>query len=274
MARCRYCYQTGHNQRTCPTKTKRMKERADAAIARGDHDAWVVQQYNERVGPKKGKKISSQQCGYCSNYGHTRRKCSTLEKDKVFYAKHHNMIVKICHDYIVSSPIGIGSLFSHSRDEWCNESSGYVTKKHLAVAVGFEVHTDLLTCAPKPIIVLQRVSDGETSRHDLRRFVRGEANRSYYRKTDLITAEAHPVPSGWIEKHSTNVDALGTHPHFRRTGRKHEDSREWTFSNIENWKERAANPDSYGHQNAVYELKMWTEDNIRSVMFEDFKKDV
>jgi len=82
------------------------------------------------------------------------------------------------------------------------------------------------------------------------------------------------VPSGWIEKHSTNVAALEKHSHFRRTGRKHEDRREWTFSNIEIWKERAANPDSWGHQNAVQELKMWMEDSIRSVMFADFKKDV
>jgi hypothetical protein len=251
-----------------------MKERADAAIARGDHDAWVVRQYNERVAPNKGKKVKNQQCGYCSNYGHTRRKCSTLEKDKVFYAKHHNMIVKVCHDYIASSPIGIGSLFSQTREEWCEAKGGYVTKKHLLVAVGFEVNADLLTSNPRPIITLQCVSTGDASNHDLRRFVRGEGSQSYYRKTELVTAEAQPAPSGWIEKHSTNIAALGTHPHFLRIGRKHEDSREWTFSNIENWKERAANPDSYGHQSAVYELKMWTEDSIRSTMFEDFKKDV
>ena len=274
MSRCRYCYQTGHNQRTCPAKTERMKARADAAIARGDHNAWVVQQYNERVAPKKGKKVSSQQCGYCSEYGHTRRKCSTLEKDKVLYAKHHNMIVKVCHDYIASSPIGIGSLFLRTREEWCNESRGYATKKHLCVAVGFEVHEDLMTRHPKPVIVLQRVSDGETSRLALRRYVRGEGSKSHYRKVELVTAEAQPVPSGWIEKHSTNVAALGTHPHFLRTGSKHEDLRGWDFRAMEGWKERAESPDSYGHQSAVHELKEWTEDNIRSVMFADFKKDV
>jgi hypothetical protein len=274
MSRCRFCHHTGHNQRTCPTKTKRMKERADAAIARGDHNAWAVQEYNKRVGPKKGKKVSSQQCGYCSDYGHTRRNCSVLEKDKVFYAKHHNMVVKVCHDYITSSPIGIGSLFSQTRDQWCSERSGYFTKKHLCVAVGFEVHTELLTNNPKPILVLQRISDGVTICTDLRCHVLDDGTNTYYLKTELIATEAQPVPSGWIEKHSTNVAALAKHFYFHRTGKSQKDRREWTLRSMEQWKEMAANPDSYSHQSAVYELKLWSEDSIRSKMFADFKKDV
>ena len=40
--RCGYCYKQGHNRRTCPDLTKRMKDRADAAIARGEPDHFFV----------------------------------------------------------------------------------------------------------------------------------------------------------------------------------------------------------------------------------------
>jgi hypothetical protein len=110
MARCRHCWQEGHNQRTCPDLTKRMKYNAERMIEMGQPEHWLVKKYQDRIAPK-GKKVSQQTCGYCEEKGHTRRKCDVLEKDKEWFAKHHNDHVRLAHDYITNSPIGIGSLF-------------------------------------------------------------------------------------------------------------------------------------------------------------------
>ena len=104
MARCSYCYTHGHNKRTCPKLTAKLKERADAAIAAGNPDSWVVEKYKERIAPKKkkGQKLGNMVCGYCFGVGHTRRKCEAMERDKVIYEKHHNMVLRVVRDYISS----------------------------------------------------------------------------------------------------------------------------------------------------------------------------
>ena len=57
MARCRYCWQDGHNRRTCPTLTERMKVRAENMIENGYPDHYMVKEYQDRIAPK-GKKVS------------------------------------------------------------------------------------------------------------------------------------------------------------------------------------------------------------------------
>ena len=272
MARCRYCWKHGHNQRTCAVKTEQLKNRATAAIERGETDSWVVKQYNERISTKKGKSLSNQQCSYCGTYGHTRRKCETLEKDKAFYVEHHNMIVKVAHDYIVQSPVGIGSLFNQTTEEWSYEAARYVTKNTKLVAVGFGLSSDLLTNEPSPLIVLQDIATGKTVSRPLRYFVRGETDGRYNNKVELITPVAGVIPSGWVEKHSTSVEAVAKTDKFKRVGKKYEDQRVYTYQMLEDCRKRVADPDSWGHINAVNLIEKWSHDSIRAALFEDYKK--
>ena len=72
--RCSYCHKRGHNRRTCPDLTQRMKARADIDIAAGHTDSYSIREYQARIAPK-GKKKSQQTCGYCGEMGHTRRTC-------------------------------------------------------------------------------------------------------------------------------------------------------------------------------------------------------
>ena len=91
--------------------TARMKRRHDDDIAEGHTDTWAIREYKDRINPK-GTKKANQRCGYCGEYGHTRRKCEKLQQDMDWYIMHHNVLVKVAHDYIVQSPVGIGSLKS------------------------------------------------------------------------------------------------------------------------------------------------------------------
>lgn len=272
--RCGYCNQEGHNQRTCSVKTAALKRRHDREVADGRTNSYWIRQYQQRIAPKgsKGKKVSSQQCGYCQEYGHTRRKCSTLENDKAFYAKHHNMIVDVCRDYILRSPVGIGSLFKSTREEW--DGSKYIPKTRMFIVTGFTLSDDLWTCEPNPIIVMKQITTGEIARKHLRGFVRGEKDINYYSKFQLVNTEAQDVPSGWADEHRTNVAKLAKHTYFVRSGNKHEDVRNYSIQSLLENRERASNPDSWGHQSAKETVAKWSEPAIRERLFKDFEKDV
>jgi hypothetical protein len=138
MARCSYCYQEGHNKRTCPVLTANMKKRADSAIAAGNPDAWAVQAYKARTAPR-GKKKSQQVCGYCQERGHTRRTCEVLQNDMKWFVERHNALTRVAHDYIVSSPVGIGSLFGWKKQEYNYNTGEYDTSHEMLVLTGFSV---------------------------------------------------------------------------------------------------------------------------------------
>ena len=193
--RCGYCYQEGHNQRTCPKKTEAIKKRHDREVADGRTDSYWIREYQKRVAPAgtKGKKVKNQQCGYCQRHGHTRRKCLVLESDKALYTKHHNMIVDICHDYIQKSPIGIGSLFCSTGEVW--EKTQYVRKKRMFVVTDITLSEDLWGTEPQPLLVMRVFSTGELARQSMRGFVRGTNDSNYYNKFELVNAEAPPIRS-------------------------------------------------------------------------------
>ena len=137
MSRCRYCYQTGHNQRTCPKKTAALKKRHDFSIEAGETDSYWIRQYQERIAP--GKKASQQTCGYCHERGHTRRKCEALKGDMDWFVQHHNEHVRVAHDYIVNSPVGLGSLFRQKTKDYDYNTSSYVNINTLLVLTDFVI---------------------------------------------------------------------------------------------------------------------------------------
>ncbi len=136
--RCSHCHQRGHNKRTCPVLTKQMKVRHDIDIEAGHTDTWAIQEYRDRISPK-GTKKGTQQCGYCGDYGHTRRKCEMLRKDKEWFVVQHNAHLRVAHDYIVSSPVGIGSLFRWKKQEYNYNTGEYDTSHEMLVLTGFSV---------------------------------------------------------------------------------------------------------------------------------------
>ena len=58
--RCGWCYQKGHNKRSCPQRRKRAEERAEAG------DDYMLRQMNNK------KKVT---CGWCGEQGHNARTC-------------------------------------------------------------------------------------------------------------------------------------------------------------------------------------------------------
>jgi len=277
MSRCRYCYQQGHNQRTCPQKTAAMKKRHDRDIAEGRTDSYWVKEYQKRVSPT-GKKLSQQTCGYCQERGHTRRKCDVLQKDREWFVKHHNEHVRAAHDYIVTSPIGIGSLFRRQRREYSYHTGQYAYKNALFVLTDFHLEPAIQQGRIHIVACLSSTVDGGTYHLALRDYV---LNPNYGQRWsssfNLIHPMAQVVPSDWIKRKSITFADTAKHPLFKRVGRKDEDTRNWDFGRMENCRDTITryrkNPDprfDYASQ-AEAQLARWTVAHNRALIFEDFK---
>lgn len=276
--RCSYCHQRGHNKRTCPVLTQRMKQRADAEIAAGRTDGYYIRQYQERIAPK-GKKKSQQKCGYCGEIGHTRRTCDVLRKDREWLVIHHNAHVRVAHDYIVSSHIGLGSLFQMSQRLYNYDTGDYDRKNQLMVLTGFSI-TKQGKCDGFPIFATLRQlgSEGFESTINIRHYVQDANYGGGWRSSPtLVTPMREVIPSDWVQKNAINFADTAILEYFRRSGRKDEDRRDWMFRNITRAHEIIEKytpfpDDQYNHiGRAKDDLARYTPEHNRVKLFEDFK---
>ena len=276
--RCSYCHQRGHNKRTCPVLTQRMKQRADAEIAAGRTDGYYIRQYQERIAPK-GKKKSQQTCGYCGKIGHTRRTCDVLRKDREWLVIHHNAHVRVAHDYIVSSHIGLGSLFQMSQRQYNYDTGDYDRKNQLMVLTGFSINKQG-KCDGFPIIATLRQlgSEGIEQSINIRHYVKDANYGGGWRSSPtLVTPMREVIPSDWVQKQAINFADTATLEYFRRSGRKQEDARDWMFRNITRSHEIIEKytpfpDDQFNHVGrAKDDLARYTPEHNRAKLFEDFK---
>jgi len=275
--RCGYCYQEGHNKRTCPVLTERLKKRHDDDIAAGHTDTYSIHAYQARIAPK-GKKVSSQQCGYCSEYGHTRRKCEVLRKDKEWFVIHHNAHLRVAYDYIVSSPVGIGSLFRLKKQDYNYNTGEYDTSHEMLVLTGFSTAPVIKQGGFKILATLQHPIKGWKQTVDVRQYVRDSDYASSWRsEPTLLTPSRGVVPSDWIQSQSITFEAASKLHYFKRVGRKNEDRRDWAFNNLDRTREiiekypPSADDRFDHHGRAKVELARYTPEHNRAKLFEDFK---
>ena len=275
--RCSYCHQRDHNKRTCSVLTKRLKERHDTDIEAGHTNTWAIQQYKDRIAPK-GKKVSSQQCGYCGDYGHTRRKCEVLQKDKEWFVVHHNVNLRVAHDYIVQSPVGIGSLFRLKRQEYNYNTGEYDTSHEMLVLTGFSVPPIIKQDGFKIFATLQHPTTGLKKQIDVRGYVKNPDYASNWRnQPTLLSPSRGVVPSDWIGGQSITLASANKLDYFKRVGRKNEDRRGYAFSTLDHTralieKYPPSADDQYNHHGrAKAELAQYTPEHNRVKLFEDFK---
>ena len=275
--RCGYCYQEGHNKRTCPVLTKRLKERHDAAIEAGKTDSFYIREYQERIAPK-GKKVGSQQCGYCGDYGHTRRKCEVLRKDKEWFVVHHNAHLRVAHDYIVQSPVGIGSLFRLKKEDWNYNTGQHDVSHEMLVLTDFSVTPVIKQSGFKIFATLQHPTTGFKKLVDVRLYVRNPDYSAEWRNdASLLTPSRGIVPSDWIQSQSITLASASKLDYFKRVGKKNEDCRDWVFKNLTRTREifekySPSADDQYNHHGrAKAELAQYTPEHNRVALFKDFK---
>lgn len=276
--RCSYCHQRGHNRRTCPVLTKWVKERHDDDIAAGNTDTWAIQEYRDRISPK-GTKKANQRCGYCEEYGHTRRKCETLQKDKEWFVIHHNAHLRVAHDYIVSSPVGIGSLFRWKRQEYNYGTGEYDINYVMLVLTCFSVATVTKRNGFGILATLQHPTKSFGLTVDVRPYVKNPeyGASSFCNEPTLLSPARGVVPSDWIQSQSITLGTASQLDYFKRVGRKQDDIRDYVFTKIAHTLELLEKypPSADGrydyHGHAKAELAKYTPEHNRVVIFKDFK---
>ena len=70
---CGYCYDVGHNRRTCPTLKDYIERNPDCYTAR----------VNKRAAEQR--KASGRRCSYCAEQGHNRATCKSIKEDTATY---------------------------------------------------------------------------------------------------------------------------------------------------------------------------------------------
>ena len=125
---CRWCYERGHNRRTCPEYTKRLKERAEAEVkANEDRDddnqgTYSQRDYANRIKAdtlldgtphereKQGNGTGTRRCSYCAKTGHNRTTCVKFVERKQAYLSGVITYRKDIAKTIEKVGLGIGSL--------------------------------------------------------------------------------------------------------------------------------------------------------------------
>lgn len=128
---CRYCYGKGHNKRTCPDYTNRLKERALEEIkVDGDYHGYWGKQYNKRVKStglyadgtamsaeviKANTKTSKRRCTYCGAQGHNKRTCAVWKRDTLNYVEEQIAWRKKLKAWAEEVGYGVGALLKVDR---------------------------------------------------------------------------------------------------------------------------------------------------------------
>ena len=270
--RCSYCRQHGHNKTTCEAQTEYLRKRA----LNTDSEYWRSR-YEERIAPR-GRKMSSKACGYCRDMGHTRATCKVLVKDREWYVQNHNEMVGFVHNYLVSSHVGIGSLFKVTQQEWRHH--GYVDVHEPYLLVDFQMPANLMTPNCQPLAILQSLSGKPRPlRKPIRRIILGQPDPSYHDKVELVTACTQVLDSDWTTSRMISLKDTKSNSLFKRVGRKREDYRSHLFDQLFRAKEIVDNnqdldKDAGGrwrHDGAAKIVEEWKPANIYARMMKDYK---
>jgi hypothetical protein len=149
---CRWCYNKGHNKRTCPEYTETYKERAEAEFEdnkefkKERRSTWRQEEYAKRIKAdtllngdpfdrvKQGNGVGTRRCSYCAITGHNRRTCEKFGVAKQDYLNDAVAYRKLIAKTISKQGIGIGTLVTIQP----RYGAGDFARNHLYMIIDFE----------------------------------------------------------------------------------------------------------------------------------------
>ena len=131
--RCSYCYHSGHSRRACPDRFPEGTPAQQRARKREEEkEQRKLDRAQRREDKAAGIKVAKvpRKCGYCKEYGHIRRKCDVLAKDKTRLGDaildYRNKVV----NEVVNQGIGPGALIVSTVNEYDSARGGYHDRNH------------------------------------------------------------------------------------------------------------------------------------------------
>jgi hypothetical protein len=207
-----------------------------------------------------------------------RRKCDVLQKDREWFVKHHNEHVRVAHDYITTSPIGIGSLFQYRAGVYDYNTQKHHYKKIMFVLTDFRLEPSIQRNGVLITARLSSTANGDNYNLNLRDYVISPGyGQKWSGSMNLVHAMAQAVPSDWVQRESITFEDTAKHGLFKRVGRKDEDRRSYDLARMDDLRETIAlNRETLpGRINwverAKTQLANWDASANRARIFEDFK---
>jgi hypothetical protein len=208
---CGYCYQQGHNKRSCPRATERAQRAYQEAKEAGSSDLeYYAHNLAKRTGinPETGEKRKrrnesyGRKCSYCREQGHSRRTCSSMKDDHRNYRRMAQVVRTDMLARMREHGFGVGSLLTLAGSEWNEEASEYqdVTSAYLVTKIKWEgigPHNQGGDSCVKVISVKDPSNQPWLAMPDS---VSGSADTRYSRTPELVGAtpsEKINPPSAW-----------------------------------------------------------------------------
>ena len=130
--RCGFCYEYGHNSRTCPEKKARLERNLEAAK---EDDGRYTDYYAHKiakmtgVNPETGEQVKRRDesrgrvCSYCGERGHNRRTCEQLKSDLARYAVMTREARQEVRAWALEDGIGIGAMVKYKEYGYSDSST-------------------------------------------------------------------------------------------------------------------------------------------------------
>ena len=119
--RCSYCFNTGHNRRSCKELKQYVETHPDSYIAHARNTA------------NRYRKINPRKCSYCGIAGHNRRTCAQISKDHLLLCQKLARRRSKLLEKMKESGIGVGTLIGMT-----SNLSSAIAKENFAVITGFD----------------------------------------------------------------------------------------------------------------------------------------
>ena len=207
---CRYCGGKGHNKRTCPQYTARLKERALDEINSGEgYNAYWGRIYNKRVRKEglyadgtpmpaevKAANKVQRRCKYCNKAGHNRRTCPVLKRDTAAWIEREIEFRKQVQAAAETHGMGVGTLLKTER--WGDTHAWMVVNVvwNQVQSRNIENHG---------VVTAQRLgTTGHREQQHLALPVMGEINANAWSKSEVIG----PVPNVHFPANFATAEAL------------------------------------------------------------------
>ena len=237
---CSYCYERGHNRRSCPEITANVRAEYDEARqwlanAEKDPDSNNVDYWTQRVDrhakqlikrtgidPRTGKKAKKNNttCGYCYEQGHNRRSCPKRKADRAAAVEKTATMREAAVEYLKAKGLAVGSFI---RGEVYVPGQGYTVHPCVVTDIRWQNWSSVTPGAQ--IFVYERLAqlgnnarkqafgfDGECPQVQEILLPSGSGSRAWrYEHIEILgpltasQVEAQ-IPSDWTKGHSDKIN--------------------------------------------------------------------
>ena len=245
--RCSWCYEVGHNRRTCPKYQSHLEDVAPK----------YLHEQKKRWNPKR-------RCSFCGEHGHNRATCKLLTEASEKLSKVLSSWKQKMKEEIEKAGLGLGALLIRKNvTVWNTETSKWEFKDLIYT---LKSYGPLMTCDPngetfpfgresnnKPLFILEMIGGKQSHAHEAKSYMwlpQSSWNQNLW--ANRYTVDVTKSPEDWDKNTEHWEVASAVKPQLPEAYTK------VTLKQVKNWMKK--------HCNGETEVRMfleWAERNFK-----------